>query len=99
MKFNPKRPLSRRRLKTPKRQARSNASAKRIVILGAANCAAKRKNDGYRPNRDARLNAILCRYYFKKPSLGLDFTQNQAKFNRRRCIIKNKFAKDQKWRG
>jgi len=90
--------LSRRRVKSPKRQARHIASAKRIVILGAANRAAKRKTT------DIGLTALqgymdFMQILFQKPPLGLDFTQNQAKFNRRRCIIKNKFAKEQKWCG
>lgn len=69
LKFSLKRPLSRRRTKSPKRQAQCIAIAKRIVILGAVNCAAKRKNDGRRSNRTARLHTILCRYYFKSRRL------------------------------
>ena len=60
LKFGLKRPLSRRRIKSPKRQAQCIASAKRIVILGAVNCAAKRKNDGRRSNRDVRLKRFYA---------------------------------------
>ncbi|WP_298059055.1 hypothetical protein [uncultured Campylobacter sp.] len=42
---------------------------------------------------------FTARLFFKfECRISSNLAQNQAKFNPRRCIIKNKFAKERAWR-